>query len=126
MTKDRIMPSLPHWDAFPNQEAIVIYKSCQLMCLKLWTTMLHDKAHHISAFKETAWVPRILTTMSYLNHQTAESVPFCVCRVHLIFDNTSSTNKNCYFMLLANELVQQSLITFEYHLLEQDRRSFLH
>ena len=68
------------------------------------------------AFNETAWVPRILTTISYLNHHTAESVPFCVCCVHKIFDNTSSTNKNYYFMLSAKELVQQSLIIFEYHL----------
>ena len=42
-------------------------------------------------------------TTSYLNHHTAESVPFCVCRVRLIFDNTSSTNKKSYFVLLPKE-----------------------
>ena len=40
ITKDRIMSTLPHWDAFPNQEEITIYKSCQRMCLELCTRML--------------------------------------------------------------------------------------
>ena len=109
------MPTLPHWDAFPNQEAIVIYKSCQLMCLKLWTTMLIR--HTYICFQRNSMGPKN-TDYHVLLKPPHCRISFILCyRVHLIFDNTSSTSKNCYFMLLAKELVQQSLITFEYRLL---------
>ena len=41
VTKQRIeLSTLPHWGTLLNQEAITIYKSCQVLCLELWTTML--------------------------------------------------------------------------------------
>ncbi len=33
-------------------------------------------------------------------------------RVHLFLDNTSSTNKNCYLMAWAYEMVQQEKLSF--------------
>ena len=53
-------------------------------------------------------------TVSYLTHFLCESgkVPSWVRKVHIYLDNTSSTNKNCYMMGWANEMVQQGKFEF--------------
>ncbi len=50
-------------------------------------------------------------TVSYLNDYF-EKLPQWMNRVHLFLDNTSSTNKNCYLMAWAYEMVQQEKLSF--------------
>ncbi len=50
-------------------------------------------------------------TVSYLTDYLSK-LPRWITRVHLFLDNTSSTNKNFYFMAWAFEMVQQERLTF--------------
>ena len=50
--------------------------------------------------------------ISYLVHHIMESVPSWVCHVHIFLDNAVSTNKNCYMMSAAMELVQQQILEY--------------
>ena len=53
-------------------------------------------------------------TLSYLTHYLFASgqVPSWVKRLHLFMDNACSTNKNCYAMAWAMEMVQQEKLDF--------------
>ena len=50
-------------------------------------------------------------TVSYLTHYLA-GLPDFVRRVHLFLDNASSTNKNCFTMAWAMEMIQQGKLDF--------------
>ncbi len=50
-------------------------------------------------------------TVSYLTDYFSK-LPRWIHRVHLFLDNTSSTNKNCYAMGWAYEMIQQNKLTF--------------
>ena len=50
-------------------------------------------------------------TVSYLTHYLV-GLPDFVCRLHLFLDNASSTNKNCFTMAWAMEMIQQSKLDF--------------
>jgi len=50
-------------------------------------------------------------TISYLSNFFLK-LPDWVRRIHLFLDNTSSTNKNCYLMASASELIQQGKLSF--------------
>ena len=50
-------------------------------------------------------------TISYLTKYIS-SLPNWVRRVHIFLDNASSTNKNCYMMSWAYEMVQQRRVDF--------------
>ena len=50
-------------------------------------------------------------TISYLLDWTSK-LPQWVKRVHLFLDNTSSTNKNCYLMAWACEMIQHGRLSF--------------
>ena len=50
-------------------------------------------------------------TISYL-YGYLSKLPSWISRVHLFLDNTSSTNKNCYFMAWAYEMIQQEKLSF--------------
>ena len=50
-------------------------------------------------------------TVSYLADFFSK-LPDWICRIHLFLDNTSSTNKNCYLMAAASELIQQGKLSF--------------
>ena len=50
-------------------------------------------------------------TISYLSNWISK-LPDWIHRVHLFLDNTSSTNKNCYLMASACEMIQQGKLCF--------------
>ena len=50
-------------------------------------------------------------TISYLCEYLSK-LPTWIHRVHLFLDNTSSTNKNCFLMAWAYEMIQQSKLSF--------------
>ena len=50
-------------------------------------------------------------TVSYLTDYLAKLPSWINC-VHLFLDNTSSTNKNCYLMAWAYEMIQQGRLKF--------------
>ena len=50
-------------------------------------------------------------TTSYLTDYLAK-LPSWISRVHLFLDNTSSTNKNCYLMAWAYEMIQHERLSF--------------
>ena len=50
-------------------------------------------------------------TISYL-YDYLSKLPSWISRVHLFLDNTSSTNKNCYFMSWDYEMIQEEKLSF--------------
>jgi len=50
-------------------------------------------------------------TISYLSNWISK-LPDWIHRVHLFLDNTSSTNKNCYLMASACEMIQHEKLCF--------------
>ena len=56
-------------------------------------------------------VQKIQTTLSYLTHYLT-GLPDSVRRLHLFLDNASSTNKSCFTMAWAMEMIQQDKLDF--------------
>ena len=73
-----------------------------------------DNTSQVYVFDETIGPKNADHTFSYLIHYIKESgnVPPWVRRVHIFLDNAGSTNKNCYFMSAAMELVQQKVLDY--------------
>ena len=73
-----------------------------------------DDSSYVYVFKEAVGPKNNDHSVSYLTHFSKESgnEPSWNRRVHLFLDNARSTNKNCYFMSWAMELVQQQVLDY--------------
>lgn len=99
---------LPNWGLSP-QPGSTYY--LQKLSHDIFGIVNHsDGKSAIYIFDECCGPKNTDHTMSYLTHFLCESgeVPSWVRKVH----NTSSTNKNCYTMGWANEMVQQGKFDF--------------
>ncbi len=70
-----------------------------------------SNASAVYLFDETVGPKNTDHTLSFLTHHI-DTLPHWMKRVHLFLDNASSTNKNCYTVAWALEMVQQDKLAF--------------
>ncbi len=70
-----------------------------------------QKSSSVYLFDERVGPKNTDHTISYLWDYISK-LPTWLRRVHLFLDNTSSTNKNCYLMAWAYEMIQQGRLSF--------------
>ena len=73
---------------------------------------MSSRKKHIYVFDETVGPKNTDHMISYLVHHIMESFPSWVRRIHIFLDNAGSTNKNCYMMSAAMELVQKQILDY--------------
>ena len=101
---------VPHWGSSP-QPGSAYY--LQKLSNHLFGIVDHnDEKAHIYVFDEKVGPKNTHYTISYLMHHIKESVPSWVRRIHIFLDNAGNTNKNCYLMSAAMELVQQRTLDY--------------
>ena len=98
---------VPYWGNHLGLVAPTIFKTLTMMCVVL-SIMPPIWLLYIYLMREL--VQKIQTTHFPTSLQVYQIL--CIAWLHLFLDNASSTNKNCFTMAWAMEIVQQGKLDF--------------
>ena len=103
---------VPHWGFSPQPGSTYYFQKLSHDILGIVNHS--DKTSCIYIFDECTGPKNTDHTVSYMTNYLCDSgiVPTWVRRLHLFLDNACSTNKNCYMLGWASELVQQGRFDF--------------
>ena len=100
---------VPYWGESPQPGSTYYYQKLNHDVFGIVNHATNKSAVYL--FDERIGPKNTDHTVSYLTHYLA-GLPDFVRRLHLFLDNASSTNKNCFTMAWAMEMIQQAKLDF--------------